>query len=129
MKFKRKNLRGPCYKKSCFVDGIDIANLQCFTYEEMLEAEKINNNSDIQFAMYSFLSSGVYVLENYIKEAKIEYRKNKINHDSKIKDEFDKLYKEDCEIKFSSVKKSYIYNLARNLSKQKAEFWLEKSFL
>ena len=64
-----------------------------------------------------------------IKEAKIEYRKNKINHDSKIKDEFDKLYKEDCEIKFSSVKKSYIYNLARNLSKQKAEYWLEKSFL
>ena len=129
MKFKRKNLRGPCYKKSCFVDGIDIANLQCFTYEEMLKTENINHNSDIQFAMYSFLSSGVYVLENFIKEAKIEYRKNKKYHDSKIKDEFDKLYKEDCEIKFSSVKKNYIYNFARNLSKQKAGYWLEKSFL
>jgi hypothetical protein len=41
---KKKN-RSPLYCKPKIIDGIDVKNIHCYSYREMLEAEIKNHNA------------------------------------------------------------------------------------
>mgnify|MGYP003548928570 FL=1 len=73
---KKKN-RSPIYQKPKFIDGIDVKNIHCYSYEEMLEAEEKNHNPEIQFEMYKSFTANFWSYEFFQKKANIAYKNNK----------------------------------------------------
>lgn len=123
-----KKNRSPIYRKPLFIDGIDINNIHCYTYKEMLEAEAKNHNADIQFAIYRYLDHNYWRCAAFDAEAKKEYLKNKKFHDEKIAEKYQAYLREDPDEKYSSVKKNYIHHIAYEISNKASEVWLKKAF-
>lgn len=124
---KKKN-RSPIYRKPKFIDGIDVINIHCYSYDEMLEAEGKNHNPEIQFAMYKCFTDNFWRYEYFLKKANIAYKKNKAFYEKKIQKEYEEYLKEDDSIKYSFTKRNVIYEIARELAEKEAEIWLNKAF-
>jgi len=125
---KKKN-RSPINRKPKFIDGIDVKNIHCYSYEEMLEAEEKNHNPEIQFAIFKALK-GYVIKGNYFeKEAKKEYVKNKETHDEKIRALYENWLKDDPKKKYSHVKNWYfLYEIKCKIIRRVGEIWLKKAF-
>ena len=104
---KKKN-RSPIYRKPKFIDGIDVINIHCYSYDEMLEAEGKNHNPEIQFAMYKCFTNNFWRYDFFLKKAKIAYKNNKAFYDKKIQKEYEEYLKEDDSIKYSFTKRKVI---------------------
>ncbi len=125
---KKKN-RSPIYRKPKFIDGIDVKNIHCYSYEEMLEAEEKNHNPEIQFAIFKALKSNVIKGNYFEKEAKKEYMKNKETHDEKIGALYENWLKDDPKKKYSHVKNwYYLYEIKCKIIRRVGEIWLKKAF-
>lgn len=124
---KKKN-RSPIYRKPKFIDGIDVKNIHCYSYDEILEAEGKNHNREIQFAMYKCFTDNFWSYEFFQKKANIAYKNNKAFYDTKIQKEYEEYLKEDDSVKYSSIKRNVIYEIARELAGREAEIWLNKAF-
>ena len=72
-KMKRNKNPSPIFQKPKFIDGIDVKNIHCYTYEEMLQAEEKNHNSEIQFAIFNYLVKNYWKEKYFLKETKKEY--------------------------------------------------------
>ena len=126
MKIKKNH--SPIFIKPKFIDGIDVKNIHCYTYEEMLQAEEKNHNSEIQFAIFNYLVKNYWKEKYFLKEAKKEYYNQRKTYDFGIKQKYQEYLKEDSSVKYSAVKKSIILDIAKNIAFKKAELWLEKAF-
>ena len=122
---KKKN-RSPLYCKPKIIDGIDVKNIHCYSYREMLEVEIKNHNAEIQYAIYDCLRSSRGG-EKFKLDALKEFSKNKKFHEAKIQERYQALEREDNDVNFSYVKKRYIDGIAQDISIGKAEQWLEKA--
>ena len=127
-KMKRNKNPSPIFQKPKFIDGIDVKNIHCYTYEEMLQAEEKNHNSEIQFAIFNYLVKNYWKEKYFLKEAKKEYYNQRKTYDFGIKQKYQEYLKEDSSVKYSAVKKSIILDIAKNIAFKKAELWLEKAF-
>ena len=125
---KKKN-RSPIYRKSKFIDGIDVKNIHCYSYEEVLEAEGKNHNPEIQFAIFKALKGNVIKGNYFEKEAKKEYLENKETHDKKIRALYENWIKDDPKEKYSHVKNWYLlYEIKCKIKRRVGEIWLKKAF-
>jgi TPR repeat protein len=122
---KKKN-RSPLYCKPKIIDGIDVKNIHCYSYREMLEAEIKNHNAEIQYAIYDCLRSSRGG-EKFKLDGLKEFSKNKKFHEAKIQERYQVMEREDNDVTFSYVKKRYIDGIAQDISIGKAEQWLEKA--
>ena len=116
---KKKN-RSPLYCKPKIIDGIDVKNIHCYSYREMLEAEIKNHNAEIQYAIYDCLRSSRGD-EKFKLDALKEFYKNKKFHETKIQERYQVMEREDNDVNFSYVKKRYIDGIAQDISIGKAE--------
>lgn len=123
----KKIIRSPIYRKPKFIDGIDVKNIHCYSYYEMLEAESKNHNAEIQYAIYDYLKSPRGG-EKFELDALKEFSENKKFHESKVQKRYQEWVKEDNDVTYSYVKKRYIDGIAQDISAVKAEQWLQKSF-
>ena len=86
MKIKKNH--SPIFQKPKFIDGIDVKNIHCYTYKEMLQAEEKNHNSEIQFAIFNYLVKNYWKEKYFLKEAKKEYYNQRKTYEFGIKQKY-----------------------------------------
>ena len=121
-----KKNRSPLYCKPKIIDGVDVKNIHCYSYKEILEAESKNHNPEIQYALYKYLNT-YKGTDNFKIDAQKEFLKNKKFHEQKVQEKYQEWLQDDEDTKYSDAKKWYINNIAFSFAEQQSEIWLQKA--